>query len=608
MTTDQGGGARGWTTRLGAVVDRFLPPALLEGPSDAARRARLSVIFAWVSAAFFLAAAAGQAAGHNGAAALVDGFCALLNLLAPLVIRRTGRVAAVTHGVLAVVYCAVVALALLVRGAGLNGATLVLTLIPLFATLIIGVRAGAAWAFASLISGVALGLLGRAELITDHLPAPTRLLNDHIVLATLTLVLFSVATLFEIRKDEALRHISELETQRREAELGELRAHTEAQLAEADRFASLGRIAAATAHEINNPLTFIIGNIELLAEGAADRGDADDRESLQDALDGARRIQRIVKDMSASARAGSDAITDVVITDVIAAAHKMAEPHITPRARVRMTAEPVPPVVGNEARLVQVFLNLLVNAAQSIPEGRAADHEIAIEIRSHDHRVIVEVRDSGNVGAKDPRTDAGEASTPERIGEGAGLGLALSEAIVRSVGGTLELTSGPGCAVTRVTLVARPAEGKAEGASTITKPGERGAPLQILVIDDEPLVASTIARLLAPHTVTIAHSGRQALARLDEGTTFDLVFCDLMMPELTGMDVFEQLQASNPPLSERIVFMTGGTFTERAGKFRAAVSNTFLEKPFDRRRILEIVDAQIREANAAKREPRPARA
>jgi CheY-like chemotaxis protein len=126
--------------------------------------------------------------------------------------------------------------------------------------------------------------------------------------------------------------------------------------------------------------------------------------------------------------------------------------------------------------------------------------------------------------------------------------------------------------------------------------------LTVLLIDDEPLVASALARLLAPHAVTVAHSGRQALARLGAGESFDLIFCDLMMPELTGMDVFDHLQASAPQHSERIVFMTGGTFTERAGRFRDTVSNAFLEKPFDRRRVQEIVAARVRQRGLAPRE------
>jgi signal transduction histidine kinase len=446
--------------RFNAVIDRFLPSSIVDGSLDLTRRARLSVTAAWVSALIFLMTAAGQVAANNRTAAAVDASCGLLNLLAPFLVRRTGRVVLVTHGVLAVIFCAVIGLSLLVRGAGLSGATLMLSLIPLFATLIVGGRAGGVWAVITLLAGVALGALGQAGLISDHIPASARLLNDHLVLTAFTLVLFAVAALFEVRKEEALRQISALETQRRMAELGELKAHTEAQLAEADRFASLGRIAAATAHEINNPLSFIIGNVELLAENAAARRDADDQESLRDVLDGARRIQRIVGDLRARARPRQDASSSVLVHDAIAGAIKLAEPHIVPRARVRMIEESVPPVAGDEARLEQVFLNLLVNAAEAIPEGRADDHEIVVEIRAKEDRVTVEVRDTGLGLAERMQGDTTEKEsffTPRRVGEGTGLGLALSEAVVRSLGGSLVLESEPGKTVARVTLLARPA-------------------------------------------------------------------------------------------------------------------------------------------------------
>jgi CheY-like chemotaxis protein len=164
--------------------------------------------------------------------------------------------------------------------------------------------------------------------------------------------------------------------------------------------------------------------------------------------------------------------------------------------------------------------------------------------------------------------------TTRAIGEGAGLGLAMCEGILQSFGGSMAIESRPGRTVVRLTLAAA-------AAALPATPAESDRKLAILIVDDEEAVARALKRILKSHAVTFAAGGRQALDLLEADRGFDLIFCDLMMPELTGMDVFERLQASNRPLAERVVFMTGGTFTERARKFRESVPNVFLEKPFD---------------------------
>src|SRR5207237_861159 len=122
---------------------------------------------------------------------------------------------------------------------------------------------------------------------------------------------------------------------------------------------------------------------------------------IRDALDGAERIRRIVTDMSLASRSASQSgdspLSAVRVADALKVALKMAQPLTRVRAQVHSRVdEALPPVVADERRLVQVLLNLVVNAAQAIPEGRAADHEIVVEARAHDGRVIVEVRDTGS--------------------------------------------------------------------------------------------------------------------------------------------------------------------------------------------------------------------
>ncbi len=576
-----------------SLLDRFIKPTLLAKSPEEARRARLAVALSLAAMTVFAVAAVGQLAAHNPAAGVVDIACVALNLASLVLLRRTGRLALATHLLMAVVYVAVALLAVFVRGAGLSGATVVLALIPLFATMIAGTRAGAVWLALSLATGIAVAAVGRAGLIRDHLSSHHRLFNDHLALFVITLMLFAAAVIFEQRKEAALRAIEALEQAKRRAEFEQVRTQAAAQLAAAERFAALGRVAAATAHEINNPLAYVTANLQFIAEAVADRPEL--RTSIQDALDGARRIARIVRDMSRIARPQDEAIGSVVVADAVGAALKLAEPQTHARARVTTALEEVPPVAANESRLVQVFLNLLVNAAQAIPAGRAAENEIAVAVRASGGRVVVEVRDSGCGIPPDLIERVKEPFfTTKHVGEGTGLGLALSEAIVRSYGGTLTLESAPGRTVARVTLVPAVAPGERkpplEAAAPATAPP--AAALKILVIDDEEMVAKALARILRPNAVTVAHSGREALALLDGGARFDVIFCDLIMPELTGMDLFSRFRALDPALAERMVFMTGGTFTDQAEAFRGSIPNPFIEKPFDPARVRALVKSR----------------
>jgi len=110
----------------------------------------------------------------------------------------------------------------------------------------------------------------------------------------------------------------------------------------------------------------------------------------------------------------------------------------------------------------------------------------------------------------------------------------------------------------------------------------RAARARVLVIDDEPILATALGRTLEPDfEVMVLSNGREALNRLREDQRFDVILCDLIMPEVTGMDLYDAIKAACPSLADRIIFMTGGTFTTRAREFLAAVPNPALDKPFD---------------------------
>jgi CheY-like chemotaxis protein len=299
-------------------------------------------------------------------------------------------------------------------------------------------------------------------------------------------------------------------------------------------------------------------------------------------VEGANRVRQIVRDLLTFSQGNVDRRGLVDVRGVVESAVQMAWHELRHRARLTKSMADVPPVEANEARLGQVFLNLLVNAAQAIPEGHADENEVIVATRTDERgRAVVEVTDTGiGIPAENLRrifdpffTTKGETGT--------GLGLAISLGAVRSVGGDIEVTSAEGRGTTvRVVLPAAKAwraSAPQRTAETIAVPRRR-----VLIIDDERLVGEAIARAIAEENdVAIATSAREALAQVRAGERYDLLLCDLMMPVMTGMDLYAEVLRIAPNMAGRIVFMTGGAFTPRARAFLESVGNACLEKPLD---------------------------
>jgi CheY-like chemotaxis protein len=230
---------------------------------------------------------------------------------------------------------------------------------------------------------------------------------------------------------------------------------------------------------------------------------------------------------------------------------------------------------------VQLFLNLLVNAAQAIPIGSADTNWIKVTTRAEKWSAVVEIADSGIGIAPDVMGRIFDPFfTTKQIGEGTGLGLAICRSIVTAMGGEISVDSTPGTGSTfRVVLPASETIELPVVAlePTITEPPKK----RLLVIDDEPLVGQLVAKVLTSHDVTAETSARAALVRLRSGESFDLILCDLIMPEVSGIDFYEQLGQVDPLLRHKVVFLSGGAFTDRAQSFLDSVPNRRLAKPFD---------------------------
>jgi PAS domain S-box-containing protein len=391
----------------------------------------------------------------------------------------------------------------------------------------------------------------------------------------------------------------------------------QARLAQAERLSALGVLSAGVAHEINNPLAYVVLNLEFLERELTKPDGASTPEGLlervRQARHGAERVANIVRDLKTFARADGWTRGPVRIESVLESALNVAQSETAKSARITRRYADVPAVLGNGARLEQVFLNLVVNAAQAMPEDETANHEIRIELASDGETVRVEVADNG-IGMPPHVLDRifDPFFTTKPPGVGTGLGLPICRSIIRAHGGELEVRSAPGQGSTFTVSLPRytgdnlPRYTGDKKKSEPSGPGEappdtpRG---RILVIDDEAAVGRTLSLVLeSEYDVTVVTSAEQALVALREaarGVGFNVVLCDLVMPGMSGQDLFVAARAELPGIESRFIFMSGGYSSVRADDFPRTVPNHLFEKPFDlnlvRRTLREFVSSQTAE-------------
>jgi signal transduction histidine kinase len=230
------------------------------------------------------------------------------------------------------------------------------------------------------------------------------------------------------------------------------RRQVQEKLLASERMASLGTVAAGVAHEINNPLSYMLSNLRFVddelsamadsGEGLADERGQEIREALKEALSGSQRVAEIVKDLRTFSRASDERRGPVDVQAVLDLCGNMAWSEIRHRARLVKDYGRVPPVHANESRLGQLFLNLLINAAQAIAHGDIEGNEIHLSTRYEEGQVVVAVRDTGE-GISPENLDklfkAFFTTKPE--GVGTGLGLSICHGIVNELGGRIAVQS-----------------------------------------------------------------------------------------------------------------------------------------------------------------------
>lgn len=228
------------------------------------------------------------------------------------------------------------------------------------------------------------------------------------------------------------------------------RKRYEAQFALTERLASLGTLAAGIAHEINNPLSYVIGNVAFAFDNLPSTLPPGDpapqvpeiRNALCEALEGAQRIANIVRDVKVFSRADRETLKLVDPAGVVDASYRIVQGNIERRATVTREFATVPQVLGNEARLAQVMVNLLMNALQALPDRSMNENRIVIAVRSEQRSVVMEVRDNGQgISSENLRRIFDPFFTTKAVGEGMGLGLSICNSIINAHGGRIDVTS-----------------------------------------------------------------------------------------------------------------------------------------------------------------------
>jgi PAS domain S-box-containing protein len=375
----------------------------------------------------------------------------------------------------------------------------------------------------------------------------------------------------------------------------------ERQLLQKEKFAAMGQMMAGAAHELNNPLTAILGVSELLYERAADDLT---RRQLDLVVQQARRAAGIVQNLMAFARPPTQSRTPVRLEEIVQHALQLEQPALSQK-NIAVTFEAegnLPLIIADPKLLTQAFLNILGNAEQSISSG-GAPGTLRVSLASAGDRVTATIVDNGpGISPESIAKIFDPFFSTKRPGGGTGLGLTIALAVVKEHNGTIDVESArDGGTSFQVILPASVEEGSAEkppssSARTRSAPSDVLSSYTALVVDDEEGIREIVQDGLSAHGMKVesAATAEDALALLAKNS-YDVVLCDFNLPTQSGEQLFEQLQKQQaaPP---HFIFMTG-EFVDSA---RAARINqkgvAILQKPFRVHEVAKLLASLLQPA------------
>lgn len=367
-----------------------------------------------------------------------------------------------------------------------------------------------------------------------------------------------------------------------------------ARLVVAEKFAAVGQLASGVAHELNNPAAWVLLGVDAArrrlraaATNASPAELADELASIEatlaDVHAGMERIRHVIGDLRSLSRVDVDAQGTVDLNQVVRSACQLARPAYLSVAKLVLDLGDVPPLTGDVARLGQLVTNLILNAAYAVADG-GGHSEIVVTTSAEGDHVLLAVDDNG-VGIPDELVervfDPYFTTKPSEVGTG--LGLALVRKIAERHGGTARACrSLRGGARVEVRLPYGDGTPLTDRQAALEAPAEDGPRLRILVIDDEPLLLNALEQTIGvAHEVVTALGGEAGCELLARDRAFDAILCDLQMPIVDGVAIYETVERDAPELLSRLVLMSGGAVTPRATQFIEKVRPRLVSKPID---------------------------
>lgn len=363
-----------------------------------------------------------------------------------------------------------------------------------------------------------------------------------------------------------------------------------------NRLAAVGEMAAGIAHEINNPLTSVVGFSALLLE---ENLPPDIKEQLKIIADGSQRVKEIVRRMLTFARQVKPMKTSASINELIDATLDLRS-YVLRTANIEVDkhlAPNLPCTVVDPGQMQQVFLNLIVNAEYAMKKtyGKGT---LTITTEKENSHINISFKDDGPGISPEVKANLfNPFFTTKKAGEGTGLGLSLSRSIILEHGGTIEVESEPGEGANfLITLPLTPsAEGAIAEALVIaaTSP-EKGRVAHILMVDDEQSIRKLASKILVQsgHSVDDTGDPKEALLKLNN-TSYDIILLDIRMPGMSGMELYAKIIEKHPELAKKVIFITGDTSAGDTKAYLEQNNLSYIAKPFDREVLLQKVQSLL---------------
>ncbi len=367
-----------------------------------------------------------------------------------------------------------------------------------------------------------------------------------------------------------------------------------------ERLAGMGALAAGAAHELATPLSSALLFLQEACDAARLGQHAQEiLPLLCTALEGVERAAALLDDLRIFVRDRPQTLGPVPLDSVIRGAVRLLHHEARTRCTVVVQAKQAY-IWANEARLGQVFVNLLKNAIQAIEPGDPVNQVVSISMELANGRVRVRIRDTGRGMSEEVCARAFEPFfTTKPVNEGTGLGLAVSLATVRELGGELSVSSQLG--VGTVVLVELPLAPALSDPPSSSEPPQRDRSREratVIVVDDDPVLSKALCRgLRHEYDVHCACSGAEALELVGRLSQVDLVLCDVMMPHMNGIELQARMRERAPELATRFLFISGGGVTEHTRAFLEQLDG-YLKKPVTQQQLIAAVRQALRSARS----------